>query len=538
MAVCACLFLGCLAPASFGSADENQPQAPRLKARFLHNPSRLELSDASGAVVASRPLLDDTSRRAPKTGPVHITNAAGNVIYVLQFAAKSARLSAFDLNTGAALGNTDLAAAAEYLQFTSDHSRLMVFGSGNRKLKAREQRKSILTVLDPATLQVKFSQSFGPRASMMCYVDKLDRMLAMDAKSTTMWFVDPRVGEAKPISLGGPMRGRLVSSDGAHLLVLVRNVNKSGMKMAAGGALNQLDVATGQLLHTSQELGDAERLIRLGDGDEYWVLRHGRMQRVTPEGEPTGAVISYGNRDRQLGRGLGGRPGLSLMFGRRYAIDVVKHKGTPSHKVALVDAEAGRVESVTPVGNAAVRRLKAAERWGMVLGLVAADAATGGAAFAASESAIYVTMLAPIPGFQVSGMVVSQDEQTLYALDAASGDVTAVKSNGTVAANFPAKSGKFPQLWKPNRGRFVYYFGKSVVTVIDSTDNKVLKAIPIKKGSAATVMPGRNKFYLCDKNSCEAWDGMQAASAGKLDRQSLDQDADTPDGAPAQAPGK
>jgi DNA-binding beta-propeller fold protein YncE len=512
-----------------------QPPAPRLTATFLHSPPRLDLSDASGTVVASHPLLKEASLRNPAqpfrrlrpadAAPVHITNPAGNVLYVLQSASKVARISAFDLTTGAALGNTDLSVATRTLQFNSDDSRLMAFGSGGPLLKTKEQKTAVITVIDPATLQVKFVQSFGFFASMMRYIGKLDRLLVMDAKRTTIWFVDPRAAEAPPIKLAGPARGGVVSSDGTRLLTLVRNVNKSGKKTVNGGVLNQFDVSTGRLLHTSEKLRDAELLIRLGDGDEYWVLMHGRMQRLTNEGEPAAAIISFQEEDKQLGRGLGGMPGSSLAFGKRFAINVLKPEGSLSHKVALIDPETGRVDSVTSIGRPGVRRGKTAKRWGIALALDAAMAAAGGAAGAGTHTPLNQMPATPVfvPGVasQVSDMAISQDEKTVYVMDVESDDVTAVKSDGTVAAILPIKCDNSAQLWRPSKGPFVYHFRKSAVTVIDTAENKVTQEIPIAKGFNATRITKRNEFYLCDKTSCEIWNAVNATSALKLDRRSL-----------------
>lgn len=505
--------------------------APRLTAAFLQNPSRLELSDASGAVVASHLLLKGASLRDPArplrklhVEPVHITNPAGNVLYVLQSALKVARLSAFDLTTGAALGSANLSAATRTLQFNSDDSRLMAFGSGNPLLRVKEQRTSVLTVIDPATLQVKFVQSFGKFTSMMRYTSKLDRLLVMDARGATMWFVDPRAGEAPPIKLGGPSSGTVISSDGTRLLTLVRNVNKSGKKAVKGGALNQFDVSTGRLLHTSEKLGDAVRLIRLGDGDEYWVVMHGRMQRLTYEGEPAKAIISYQAEDKELGRGLGGLPGSSLAFGKRYAIGILKFDGSLAHKVAIIDPETGHVDSITSVGRPGVRRGKVAKRWGIALALDAAMGAAGGAASAGSHPftpPIYTPVFLPGNASQVSDMVVSHDEKTIYVMDVESDDVTAVKSDGSVAAILPIKCGNSALLWRPSKGPFVYHFRKSAVSVIDSAENKVTQEIPIEKGFQATRMTGRNEFYLCDKTSCQIWNAVSATSAQKIDRRGL-----------------
>jgi hypothetical protein len=518
----ACFFPDCLVRTSFASADGNLPPAPGLKATIQGDPPRLELSDASGAVVASHPLLADTSHhRRPKAAPVSVINPAGNSIYVLQVAPNLARLDAFDLNTGAALGSHDLPASTRCLQFTSDNSRLMAFGPGDRFTKGKAQKTAVLTVLDPATLRVNFSQSFGPLASTMFYVPRPGRLLAIDAKGTAMWFVDPQAGEAKPIALGGPMKGAMVSSDGTRLLALVRNVNKSGKKAAAGGALNQLDVATGQLLNTGEELPDAEQLIRLGGGDEYWVLRRGRMQRVTPQGELSQAVVPFAAQDRQLGRGLGGRPGLSMAFAKGYAIAVVKRDGSLAHKVALVEPETGRVDSVAPIGRAGVRRLKTAGRWGIIAGLSAAEAWTGMAPWFAAENWFYSQMLLPGRAPRFSDMVVSRDEKTLYAIDPESADVTAVRTDGSVAAILPARCGNFAWLWRPSQGPFVYQFGKRAVNAIDSRDNMIFKRIPMGKGTVAIPMDRRNEFYLCGRTSCEGWDALKAESTGKLDRRKL-----------------
>jgi hypothetical protein len=393
-----------------------------------------------------------------------------------------------------------------------------------------------------------FSQNFGTFASTMHYISKLDRMLVIDASRSTMWFVDPLTAEAPPIRLGGPMSGSIVSSDGTRLLTLVRNTNKSGRKVVKGGALNQFDTATGQLLHTSDKLGDAQRLIRLGDGDEYWVLMRGRMQRVTQAGEPAKAIISYQGEDKELGRGLGGQPGSSIAFGKRYAIGILKFDGSLAHKVALIDPEIGRVESVTPVGRPGVRRGKTAKRWAIALAIDAAFAAAGGAAMAGSHppTVVYTPVFVPGNASQVSDMVVSHDEKTVYVMDAESDDVTAVKSDGTVAAILPAKCGDSARLWKPSKGPFVYHFGKSAVTVIDSAENKVAKEIPIERGFAAMRMSQRNEFYLCDRVSCDVWDAVTAASVAKMDRQGLSarlahadepaEDAGAPDAAdPAKA---
>jgi len=545
------------------STAGGNPQAPRLRATFFHDPPRIELSNASGVVVASHPLLKDytpprIARReiqaafSAHVAPVHVTSPSGSVLYVLQRSLRfgwaqrideGARISAFDLNTGAEIGNTAVSMATETLQFTSDDSRLIGFGPGHPVTK--ELGTATLTVLDPSTLQIKFVQTFGSNASMMHYIRKLDRMLVIDARRSTMWLVDPLTAEAPPIHLGGPTSGSIVSSDGTRLLTLVRNTNKSGKRAVKGGALTQFDVATGQLLHTSDKLGDAEQLIRLGDGDEYWVLMRGRMQRVTHEGEPTNAIISYEAQDKELGQGLGGRPGSSLAFGKRYAIGILKFDGSLAHKVAFIDPEIGRVESVTPVGRPGVRRSKTTKRWAIALALSAASGAAGGAASAATHSMVYTPVFVPGNASQVSDMVVSHDEKTVYVMDAESDDVTAVKSDGTVAAILPAKCGDSARLWKPSKGPFVYHFGKSAVTVIDTADNKVSKEIPIERGFAAMRMSKRNEFYLCDKVSCDVWDAV-TASALKMDRQGLSarlahadepaEDAETADAAdPAKA---
>jgi DNA-binding beta-propeller fold protein YncE len=159
---------------------------------------------------------------------------------------------------------------------------------------------------------------------------------------------------------------------------------------------------------------------------------------------------------------------------------------------------------------------------------------------------VYTPVFVPGNASQVSDMVVSHDEKTVYVMDAESDDVTAVKSDGTVAAILPAKCGDSARLWKPSKGPFVYHFGKSAVTVIDSAENKVAKEIPIERGFAAMRMSQRNEFYLCDRVSCDVWDAVTAASVAKMDRQGLSarlahadepaEDAGAPDAAdPAKA---
>lgn len=384
-------FLGTAAQEQALSSGVPNGAPARLTPTFVHNPPRIDLTDVCGKVVASHPLLKQSAyplilHALNKLPPFHIVNPAGTVVYVVQTGPKFSRVSAFDLTSGAALGSANIAAATRMLRFNRDATRLIAFGSGDPLIKGKEQHRSVVTIIDPVTLKVAFAGGFGQFAHMMRYVGQLDRMLVLDSTRTSLWFIDPRAASTPgPILLGGVSAGIALSRDGTRLLTLVRNTNKSGKKTVKGGALNQFDVATGRLLHTSDKLGDALQLIRLGDGDEYWVTMNGRMQRVTEEGEPSSAVISFRKDGTTLGRGLGGFPGPSLGFGRRLAIEVVKPDGSLAHEVALIDPEAGRVDTITPIGRPGVRRGKTAKRWGMALALSAAMGAAGGAANAGAH---------------------------------------------------------------------------------------------------------------------------------------------------------
>jgi DNA-binding beta-propeller fold protein YncE len=485
-----------------------------------------------------------------KLPPFHIVNPAGTAVYVVQTGPKFARVSAFDLICGAALGSVDVAAATRTLRFNSDATRLIAFGSGELLLKGKEQHASVVTVLDPVTLKVAFTGSFGQFANMMRYVSQLDRMLVLDSTRTSLWFIDPGASSIPaPIQLGGVSAGIALSRDGTRLLTLVRNTNKSGKRAVRGGALHQFDVATGRLLHASDKLSDALQLIRLGDGDEYWVTMNGRMQRVTQEGEPSGATISFQKQDTKLGRGLGGFPGPSLGFGEQLAIEIVKPDGSLAHEIALIDPEAGRVESIIPIGRPGVRRGKTAKRWALALALDAAMGAAGGAAGAGAHPLtppIQTPVFLPGSASSVSGMAVSANDKILYVMDAESDDVTAVKRDGAIADILPIKSGGPAKLWRSPKSPFVYHFGANVVTVI-SDENKISKQIPFAKGFSATTSSARNEFYLCNKQSCEIWNALTATSVQTVDRQKLGvylahadeatEDAETADSATGDEPG-
>jgi DNA-binding beta-propeller fold protein YncE len=520
----------------FASAQQQAPtpstpdnSTPRLTPTFVHDPPRIDLTDPCGKVVSSHPLLKQTKyplllRALNKLQPFHVTSPDGTVVYVLQTGQKSARVSAFDLTSGAALGNVDIAAVTSTLLFTSDASRLIAFGAGNPLIKGKEQHTSVVTVIDRATLKVAFAGNFGQFANMMRYVPQLDRMLVLDSTKTSLWFIDPGASSAPaPIQLRGVSDGIAISRDGKELLTLVRNTKNGGKKAIKGGALNQFDIATGRLLHTSEKLGDAIQLIRLGDGDEYWVVLKGRMQRVTREGEPSKAVISFQKEDKELGRGLGGLPGPSLDFGDQLAIEVVKPDGSLAHEVALVDPEAGHIDGVALVGRPGVRRGKTAKRWAIAIGLSAAMGAAGGAANAGAHPLtppVQTPIFLPGSASRISGMAVGASNRTLYVMDAESDDVTAVKPDGTVADILPIKSSGAARLWRSPGSPFVYHFGVHEVTVI-SDENKITKQIPIARGFTAITVSARDEFYFCNKQSCEIWSALTAASVRTVDRQKL-----------------
>lgn len=117
-------------------------------------------------------------------------------------------------------------------------------------------------------------------------------------------------------------------------------------------------------------------------------------------------------------------------------------------------------------------------------------------------------------------MAVSANDKTLYVMDAESDDVTVVKPDGAVADVLPIKSGGPARLWRSPKSPFVYHFGANVVTVIGD-DNRISKQIPFAKGFGATTSSIRNEFYLCNKQSCEIWNALTAASVQTVDRQKL-----------------
>lgn len=524
------LMIGALrAQTSQPAQDAPSAPAPHLTATFIDNPPSLELFDASCKVVATYPLLKEATTRLSfkklRSEPVHITDPSGNLLYVLQTGDKTSRVNAFSLITGAAIASADVSPSATILTVNKDGGLLMAYGTGNALSKVKDRRVSALTVMDATTLQVKFSQRFGEMPSMLRYVPEMERMVVMDRASSTIWFVDPNAGEAAPIELGGLARGTIVSADGKRLLTLVRNMNKGGKKAVRGGALNQFDIATGHQLHTSEKLGDALQLVRMGGGDEYWVLMKDRMQRVTPNGDPDKATIAYADQDKELGRGLDGLPGPAMLVGKRIAIEVLHRDGTLAHKLALIDPKAGRVDSLTPVGRPGVRTGKAAKRWGIALALSAAMAA-GGAAASAGSSPLNPPVMTPVflPGSasQVSSMAVSLDQKSVFVMDAESDDVTIVASDGRQAAILPIKSNGSAQLWRPSQATYVYHVGKSAITVIDPATNQIANQIPYEKGVTARLISTRNEFALCGPASCDIWDASTAMKVRTIDRNRLD----------------
>lgn len=501
----------CALRAQTAQPAQASPSTPRahLMATFLANPLSLKLSDSSCRIIATHRLLKEAPERNAriKVGldPVHVTAPSGDTLYVLQIGDKRTRVSAFGLVTGAAMGDADVNIAAEFLAINKDGDLLLAYGGRNSITRMKDRIVGGLTVLDAATLQVKFSQSFAERPAMVSYLRNLDRLMVMDNTGSTLWFVDPHGGPAAPLQLGGMARGAILSADGKRLLTLVRNVNKSGKKTVEGGVLNQFDIATGRLLHGSENLGGAVRLIQLGGVDQYWVQMKDRMQRVTPEGDPGKAVITFADLGEDLGRPSEGLPGPSIGFGNRIAVEVLHRDGTLAHELAIVDPEEGRVDSLTPIGRPGVRAGKAAKRWAIALALTVA---------------IPNEVFLPGGSSQASSMAVSPDEKSVYVLDAESDDVTVVKSDGT-AEVMPIKASIGARLWRPAQAPFIYHLTNSAIAVIDPATNEIALQIDIEKGASAALLSDLNEIAICNQTVCEIWDAITATSIRSLDRSRL-----------------
>lgn len=510
-------------------------------------------------------IVDHSARKLltsiPLDTKVHgvLLDSDAKHLYITHGKRSDTKLLVFDIEKMGPLREILLGHPAEGMVFTKDESRILIYSRGIPGQKPTPVNEARVSIIDTVSNTRSFVHRLGSPAVEINYLAVADRVMVLSSgllpQSTgkvigagftlglngglvpfrdtaqKVWFIDPHANPraTQAVELGGKMWGSAVSADGKRLLALVEAMDKKGKKVTHEGSVMTFDLESGMAVQAGDPARKASQLAQLGNSADYWLHFSDRIQRVSPQGELESKSIYFANQAKNGAKGLGGIPGSSLEIGeRRYAINLfapfnwLTDNSTTlklAHKVAIVDAASGKVESVTPIGRPGVRTQKAVNRFMLAMALSAAAGAAGGAvlAYAPPGTTIMVPVFYPGPGSRQIEMTCNEDQSTLYVLDVESDDVTAIRTaDGSVIGILPMKS-KGAGLWRPKGSDYLYHIAPATVTVIDTRSNKVVQEIEKTKDVRFWSNGTRGEFSLVWPDRIEIWDARKAERRGGVE---------------------
>lgn len=441
------------------------------------------------------------------------------------------RLSVVDLTSNSVIRTVELGKGDSEVRFSNSGDRVFCFSMGEfmttRQETAKPANAAMVTVLNTRTHEVEATYRSDKSADEFFVSDDGERVFLFSSGTRwtgrgSGWRLLGKGAKRVPQELavfGGrtstPMKlhafntfiENSVLAEGRTKLVLVGRYIDGDQK--GQGALQTLDLATGEISEPKPVGRETRRMFRLEDGKGLWLAGKQEISVLSEEGQLTGKSISLEFDDADADKKeIEGYPGRAMVLGdNRAVIHIVNRNGADKKRIALVDLSANRVQAVVPVGKRGVRIGREIGAAFLAAGL-SAGASAGAAAVGSPYT--YVFYVVPRPGF--ASVVKRADGRFCYALDPQSDDLTVVRaSDGEIVAHLPFTSSL--TLWAPPGSRYVLGLGEKEIEVLDTDTNRVDKMAARSGGVGVTVIDYEaNELYVMGNKGLEVWSGTTGQS--------------------------
>jgi hypothetical protein len=321
-------------------------------------------------------------------------------------------------------------------------------------------------------------------------------------------------GSVTDRKIDGSSTGTAFFPDEKLLVMLVSDLDAKGKLTKWGRVI--ITNQSGEVVRTSQPLTEPIRLLPIAGHRGVWIVFSKAVQYVGANGEISVAAISS---EKEI------RPWDAFAIDDHHVAAVLTKTckdrvggllytcsgpGEPQHEAALFDIASGKLKAVVTTGDSSVRAGRA------TLGAIL----TLGTSLMTPEPRPNVPyQFVSVPGFfshhflgRMSRSYLlnsSRDARTLYALDAASDQLTAANiDDGQVVQNIPVHRHAY-RLWRPKGSDLLYSLADEYVDVIDTRSNRTLTTIETRQKLILTDDDGA---FICafSADGLEVWDALKA----------------------------
>lgn len=488
-------------------------------------PSVVIVDTAQGTIVGRIPI-----RKNPDEA---LVGSHGRFLYVVQNHrglmgieySKPSNLSVVDLKNRRVDRVIQLKTGVNRMQLSSDGRTLFCFADGNiMKSHPKPRDDASITSIDTASQQVKKVYRISTPAGYLAMTRDGSRIFAFTGgvfRGMTLGGSIKLKYSASQMTVFTKAQGQPLATVDLHrfyptsgafslneklLFLLGERHACKGKLLQKGGTLDVVDAETGKVVHAYTVGPDPLRLVRLGQQPGLWIVGKEEIQFISDQGALSSQGIFLNGKGPSRSPKLDGYPGdILLLPGDEMAVLITKKDGATEHRLALLDVKEQKVEKVVPVGRKGTRVGKKLGRFGLDLGLSLASAG----AFNAAGSPYFPLF---VPGLGLSGgmgLARRADGKYFYALDAASHDVTVVRSaDGEIAGQIPVSSSSL-LLWIPKGSHYLICFGGGTTYVINTDTNKPTAERKISGSFFRDVEanPKTLRLYLLTDRELQVWDG-------------------------------
>lgn len=489
-------------------------------------PSVVVVDPERGNVVDSIPVQKDPTdaiigSRGRFLYVLHEQGGFSKVFAGVQKPLKAARLSIVDLENRRVDRVVHIGTGVNGMQLSRDGRTLFCFADGNNwkwRNEWKPRDSANITTIDTASQKLTNIYRINTPASNLVMTRDGSRLFAFSAGYGRRHLVQNLIGEQMTVferaqehplayvDLQSHLLSIRFSADQKLLFLLGESRDAKGKAVHEGGTLDVVDVETGKILHAYTVGKDPQQLVRSAHQPGWWIVGKEKIQFISDRGVLNTEQIFLDGEGPSGGAKLNGYPGEALLLsGSKMAIAIAKANGRPARRLALVDLKGQRVVKLVPIGRKAVRARKETTRFALAMGLSVGLGVAGMAAGCPYCTTPYFDPWSLLSGS--SGLARSEDGNYFYALDAASNDVTVMKSADGVVAGHIRVDSSSSHLWIPKGGRYLFCLGPKKISVIDTDSNKQIAESKLAGNLVdEEIDHDTSRLYLLANKELDVWD--------------------------------